>query len=259
MSTSSVAGTAATRPATRRPARPATRRPARPATRRPARPAPRRPAPPATPPPAPPGGRRPAVGRLLRSELGLVFRRRRNLVLLAVLALVPVLIGTAVALSSSSPEAGEGPPFIERIAGNGLFLVLTSLVAVLPLFLPLAVGVVSGDAVAGEANLGTLRYLLVVPVRRGGEVRRAAGLLPGRGAGGGRRRPRRRAGPVRGRRGDAAVGRDHPVLVGAAAHARGRALRGRVHGRAGRGRAVRVDPHRGPGGRHGDHGRAQRG
>ncbi len=151
MSTSSVAGTAATRPATRRPARPATRRPARPATRRPAR----------------PGGRRPAVGRLLRSELGLVFRRRRNLVLLAVLALVPVLIGTAVALSSSSPEAGEGPPFIERIAGNGLFLVLTSLVAVLPLFLPLAVGVVSGDAVAGEANLGTLRYLLVVPVRRG--------------------------------------------------------------------------------------------
>jgi len=112
-------------------------------------------------------GRRPAPGRLLRSELGLVFRRRRNLVLLAVLALVPVLIGTAVELSSSAPNAGEGPPFIERVAGNGLFLALVSLVAVLPLFLPLAVGVVSGDAVAGEANLGTLRYLLVVPVRRG--------------------------------------------------------------------------------------------
>jgi ABC-2 type transport system permease protein len=88
-------------------------------------------------------------------------------VLLAVLALVPVLIGTAVELSSSSPNPGEGPPFIDRVAGNGLFLVLTSLVAVLPLFLPLAVGVVAGDAVAGEANLGTLRYLLVVPVRRG--------------------------------------------------------------------------------------------
>jgi ABC-2 type transport system permease protein len=116
-----------------------------------------------------PSRRRPsaAPGRLLRSELGLVFRRRRNLVLLAVLALVPVLIGTAVELSSSSPNPGEGPPFIDRVAGNGLFLVLTSLVAVLPLFLPLAVGVVAGDAVAGEANLGTLRYLLVVPVRRG--------------------------------------------------------------------------------------------
>ncbi|GMA86486.1 hypothetical protein GCM10025868_17360 [Angustibacter aerolatus] len=38
--------------------------------------------------------------------------------------------------------------------------------AALPAFLPLAVGVVSGEAVAGEANLGTLRYLLVTPVNR---------------------------------------------------------------------------------------------
>ena len=33
----------------------------------------------------------------------------------------------------------------------------------LPLFLPLAVGVIAGDAVAGEANVGTLRYLLATP------------------------------------------------------------------------------------------------
>jgi ABC-2 type transport system permease protein len=38
---------------------------------------------------------------------------------------------------------------------------------VLPLFLPLAVAVVAGDAVAGEASAGTLRYLLVLPVHRG--------------------------------------------------------------------------------------------
>ena len=118
--------------------------------------------------PAPGGGSlaRPTIGRFLRSELALVFRRRRNLVLLAVLAMIPVLIGTAVRLSSS-PGAGEGPQFIDRIAGNGLFLSLTAMVVVLPLFLPLAVAVVSGDSVAGEANLGTLRSLLVVPVRRG--------------------------------------------------------------------------------------------
>ena len=36
----------------------------------------------------------------------------------------------------------------------------------LPLFLPLAVAAISGDAVAGEANLGTLRYLLTVPAGR---------------------------------------------------------------------------------------------
>lgn len=118
--------------------------------------------------PPPPSGSltRPTVGRFLRSELALVFRRRRNLVLLAVLAMVPVLIGIAVRLSSASPSAGEGPQFIDRITDNGLFLSLTALVAVLPLFLPLAVSVVSGDAVAGEASLGTLRSLLVVPVRR---------------------------------------------------------------------------------------------
>jgi ABC-2 type transport system permease protein len=111
--------------------------------------------------------RRGAPGRLYRSELGMVFRRRRNLVLLGVLALIPALIGTAIKLSSSSPNPGEGPQFIDRVAGNGLFLALTAMVVVLPLFLPLTVGVVAGDAVAGEANLGTLRYLLVVPVRRG--------------------------------------------------------------------------------------------
>src|SRR6266540_1423140 len=95
---------------------------------------------PATEVPAPAAAGRRTVGRLLRSELGMIFKRRRNLVLLAVLALIPVLIGTAIKLSSS-PGAGEGPQFIDRIAGNGLFLSLTAMVVVLPLFLPMAVSV----------------------------------------------------------------------------------------------------------------------
>lgn len=107
-----------------------------------------------------------AFGRLLRSELRLVFGRRRNRVLLAALALVPLTIGIAIKLSSSTPQPGEGPPFLERVSGNGLFLVFTALVVCLPLFLPLTVGIVSGDSVAGEASTGTLRYLLTVPVSR---------------------------------------------------------------------------------------------
>lgn len=114
-----------------------------------------------------PRSRHPGAGlRLLRSEVGMVFRRRRNQVLLAVLALIPVLIGVAIRVASSGPAAGEGPQFLDRVAGNGLYLTFTALVVVLPLFLPLAVGIVAGDAVAGEADLGTLRYLLTVPVRR---------------------------------------------------------------------------------------------
>ncbi len=108
-----------------------------------------------------------AFGRLLRSELRLVFGRRRNLVLLAGLAVIPLLIAVAIALSDDGPEAGEGPPFLSRVSSNGLFLVFTALTVSLPLFLPLTVGVVSGDAVAGEAGAGTLRYLLTVPVTRG--------------------------------------------------------------------------------------------
>lgn len=104
--------------------------------------------------------------RLMRSELRLVFGRRRNQVLLVALGLIPVVVGLAVRLSSDRPESGEGPPFLSQVSSNGLFLVFTSLVVCLPLFLPLAVGIVSGDAVAGEASTGTLRYLLTVPVSR---------------------------------------------------------------------------------------------
>ncbi len=63
-------------------------------------------------------------------------------------------------------DPADGPPFLCAITGNGLFVALTALTVVLPLFLPMAVAVVSGDAVAGEAYLGTLRYLLAVPVAR---------------------------------------------------------------------------------------------
>lgn len=117
---------------------------------------------------APAAVRRPPVlsSRFLRSELGMVFSRRRNQIILLVLAAIPVLIGVAVKVSTPEGNGTEGPPFLYSIATNGVFVALTSLSVVLPLFFPLAVSVVTGDAVAGEASLGTLRYLLVVPVSR---------------------------------------------------------------------------------------------
>ncbi len=106
-----------------------------------------------------------AAVRFFRSELRLVFGRRRNQVLLLALGVVPLVVGLAVKLSDG-PDAGEGPPFLSQVSSNGLFLAFTALVVCLPLFLPLVVGIVSGDAVAGEASAGTLRYLLTVPVSR---------------------------------------------------------------------------------------------
>ncbi|ROP52650.1 ABC transporter permease [Streptomyces sp. PanSC9] len=125
--------------------------------------------------PAPPGEA--AVRRsrplwtfgLLRSEIVTTVRRWRTLALLGVLAAVPVLVGIAVKIETrggSSVGGGGGPAFISQITNNGLFLVFTALAATLPFFLPMAVGVVAGDAIAGEAGAGTLRYLLVAPAGR---------------------------------------------------------------------------------------------
>jgi ABC-2 type transport system permease protein len=105
-----------------------------------------------------------ASARLLRSEMRLIVGRRRNQAGMLVLASVPVLI--AVAVKFSEPSAGRGPDFISSAASNGVFVALSALTIELALFLPLAVAVLSGDAIAGEANLGTLRYLLTVPVHR---------------------------------------------------------------------------------------------
>lgn len=50
---------------------------------------------------------------------------------------------------------------------NGLFVAVVATLVAIPLFLPLTVGVVAGDTIAGEASTGTLRYLLMSPVGRG--------------------------------------------------------------------------------------------
>ncbi len=102
--------------------------------------------------------------RFLRSELRIIFGRRRNLAGLAVLAVVPIVL--AIAVRVSAPSAGDGPPFVSAITGNGLFVAFAALAVELPIFLPLAIGVIAGDSVAGEANIGTLRYLLTIPAGR---------------------------------------------------------------------------------------------
>ena len=114
------------------------------------------------PPPRLPG----ATWRLLRGEIRLIFGRRRNQALLAGLSAVPLLLGTVLYIVQDSAIGGQGPGFVGRVTGNGLFLVVAALFMCLPFLLPLTVGIASGDAIAGEAQAGTLRYLLAVPVAR---------------------------------------------------------------------------------------------
>ncbi|MGO4144259.1 ABC transporter permease [Paenarthrobacter sp. YAF11_1] len=114
-----------------------------------------------------PAAVRPGIGwALLGSELTVLFRRLRTWAMLIALAVVPLLIAVAVKLSSRPATPGRGPLFLDRITQNGLFVAVTALVVCVPLFLPLTVGVVAGDTIAGEANIGTLRYLLLAPAGR---------------------------------------------------------------------------------------------
>ena len=106
--------------------------------------------------------------RFYASELRLVLLRRRNLLLLAVTALFPLVIGIALRLAAPSPQGANGPgsSFFNQLAGNGVFLTFIALSTLLVLVLPVVVAVVAGDSVAGEAGYGTLRYLLAVPAGR---------------------------------------------------------------------------------------------
>jgi ABC-2 type transport system permease protein len=105
--------------------------------------------------------------RLLGSELGLVFGRRRNRVGVGVLFGLVVLVGIALKVSAVRHPRSPAGDLMSAVAGNGIFLGFAGLSVEIALFLPLAVSVLAGDAIAGEANQGTLRYLLIAPVARG--------------------------------------------------------------------------------------------
>lgn len=105
--------------------------------------------------------------RFLGSELRLIAVRRRNQAGLAALAAVPVVLAVALKLAADpgGPQRG-GPDFLTQVFTNGFFVALAALGVELTLFLPIAIAMLAGDAVAGEAQQGTLRYLLTVPVGR---------------------------------------------------------------------------------------------
>lgn len=102
--------------------------------------------------------------RFFRAELRLIAGRRRNQAGLAVLAAVPIIM--AIAVKVRTPGRSEGPDFLSSITSNGLFVPLAALGVEIGMFLPLAIAMLAGDSIAGEANIGTLRRLLTVPVDR---------------------------------------------------------------------------------------------
>jgi ABC-2 type transport system permease protein len=103
---------------------------------------------------------------MIRVELLKLVRRPRTWVIVAMLVALPTLVAILLAITDLAPRPGEGPPFLSAVLNDGTLFPLAALGVVLPLFLPIAVAVLGGDAIAGETQTGTLRYLLVRPVGR---------------------------------------------------------------------------------------------
>lgn len=103
---------------------------------------------------------------MIRVELSKLIRRPRTWVTIALLSGLPVIVGIFVKASGLAPAPGEGPALLSEVLNNGLLFPAAALAIILPLFLPIAVSVIGGDSIAGEASNGTLRYLLTRPVGR---------------------------------------------------------------------------------------------
>lgn len=103
---------------------------------------------------------------MIRLELISMLRRRRTWITIVMLNALPTIVAVLLAVTDLGPRPGTGPPFLSAVLTDGTQYPLAALAIVLPLFLPVAVAVIAGDAIAGEAQTGTLRYLLIRPVGR---------------------------------------------------------------------------------------------
>jgi ABC-2 type transport system permease protein len=103
---------------------------------------------------------------MITVELGKMLLSRRTWVTILLIDLLPTIVAVLLAVTDLGPTPGTGPAFLSAVLTNGTLFPLAAVGMVLPLFLPAAVAIVAGDAIAGEAQAGTLRYVLIRPVGR---------------------------------------------------------------------------------------------
>ncbi len=103
---------------------------------------------------------------MIAVELRKLVLSPRTWVTILLLDALPTLVAVLLALTDLGPRPGTGPAFLSAVLSDGTLFPLAAIAIVLPLFLPAAVAVMAGDAIAGEAQGGTLRYILIRPVGR---------------------------------------------------------------------------------------------
>lgn len=113
---------------------------------------------------------------LLRAELYKIFRKPRTYISFGIITAITLVIQLAMYVDGKSfiAFALQGINEQFELQGNVLngYLITYIVLQLLLIHIPLLVALVAGDALAGEANMGTLRLLLLLtkPVSRHGLV-----------------------------------------------------------------------------------------
>jgi ABC-2 type transport system permease protein len=103
---------------------------------------------------------------VIKVELVKLLRRPRTWISVVLTCALPFVVAVFITVTHLVPPPGQGSAFLSAVLQDGALYPAAALALVLPVFLPVAVAVVAGDSIAGEAAGGTLRYLLVRPVGR---------------------------------------------------------------------------------------------
>lgn len=103
---------------------------------------------------------------MITVELVKLLRRPRTWISVVLTCALPFMVAVFITITHLVPPPGQGSAFLSAVLQDGALYPAAALALVLPVFLPVAVAVVAGDSIAGEATGGTLRYLLVRPVGR---------------------------------------------------------------------------------------------
>ncbi|MFG1806890.1 ABC transporter permease [Streptomyces sp. NPDC049040] len=120
--------------------------------------------------PAPPhtaaSGYRPGRTLRLRVEARRQLRRRRTMIVAALLAALPFILIIAFAIGGTPKEGRNGPTLIDTATASGANFAATCLFVSAGFVLVVPVALFCGDTVASEAGWSSLRYLLAAPVPR---------------------------------------------------------------------------------------------
>ena len=89
---------------------------------------------------------------MIRVELVKLVRRPRTWASILLLCALPTVVAVFIAVTHVAPAPGQGPALLSAVLSNGTLYPAAALALVLPIFLPIAVSIMAGDAIAGEAN-----------------------------------------------------------------------------------------------------------